>query len=101
MTEKFNPWERFENRLLPFQKGDEGEGISNRRINPHAFFNPHWKGPQPAHHKVSIFGFNGERLVLQSLREHFLRENNTEKLAKVNEAIHNFKTVAIDWDDFV
>jgi len=95
--EKFNTWAKFEPFLLPFAKGDEGEGIANRRINPDAFKVPHFRKPDPAHFKRNILC---ELWVLACLKEKF-RNTDPVKFVKVEDAIWNFKTKAVNWEDFV
>lgn len=95
--QKFNPWAKFEHQLHPARKGEDTNGIADRRINPEAFRNPNWKGPEPKHFKARLLP---EIWVLVFLRESF-RETDPEKFKKCQEAIWNFKTQAVNWDDFV
>lgn len=98
MTEKFNPWEKFEPWLHPKEARDEGEGISNRRINQDAFKTPKdFPGVTPAHFNAHILP---ELVVLGHLKEQF-RHTDPVKFQKCVEAIKNFKTQRPDWDDFV
>jgi len=95
-VEKFNPWAEFEKFLLPREGGDDGEGIANRKINAEAFRNNNWKGPTPRHFKARLLP---ELAVLAGLKRKF-RDTDPDKFNKVCEAIQNFKTTPVNWEDF-